>query len=34
VANTLREDGRFPLMNSLLNEHGLLEKDYSSLCAP
>lgn len=34
VARTLENDGRFPLMNSLLNNNGLLEKNYDALCAP
>ncbi len=34
VAQTLAQDGRYPLFTRLLNNHGLLEKDYESLCAP
>ena len=34
VAQTLGEDKRFPLFTTLLNDHGLIEKDYASLCAP
>lgn len=34
VARTLEEDGRFPLFTKMLTQHGLLEKDYDSLCAP
>lgn len=34
VARTLADDGRFPLFTNLLTQHGLLEKDYDSLCAP
>lgn len=33
VARTLQDDGRFPLMTSLLTNHGLLERDYLALCA-
>lgn len=34
VARTLEEDGRFPLMTTLLTRHGLADKDYAALCAP
>ena len=33
VARTLEESGRSPLFTRLLNEHGLLEKNYDALCA-
>ncbi|MGZ3723588.1 MAG: aminoglycoside phosphotransferase family protein [Bdellovibrionales bacterium] len=34
VARTLEEEGSLPLFTKLLTQHGLLEKDYDSLCAP
>ncbi len=33
VARTLEESNRYPLFTRLLNQHGLLEKNYDALCA-
>jgi aminoglycoside/choline kinase family phosphotransferase len=33
VAQTVEQDGRFPLFARLLTQHGLLEKNYDNLCA-
>ena len=33
VAATLRASGKLPLLTSLLNNHGLLDKNYEELCA-